>query len=42
MMRVGFMLNIIAAIIIVFTTYFSLPLMWGIDLNIVPASFLNP
>tara|TARA_R110000772_G_scaffold82075_8_gene174301 strand:- start:2306 stop:2707 length:402 start_codon:yes stop_codon:yes gene_type:complete len=41
MIRVGFILNIIAAIIIVFTTYFTLPLMWGIDLNAVPESFLN-
>jgi solute carrier family 13 (sodium-dependent dicarboxylate transporter), member 2/3/5 len=39
MMRVGFLLNIFSVILIVLVIYFMVPVLWGIDLNIVPAEF---
>lgn len=39
MMRVGFILNILAAFLIVLTAYFTMPLLWGIELNSVPEGF---
>lgn len=39
MMRVGFLLNIIAAMLIVLMVYFMVPLLWNIDLNSVPPEF---
>ena len=41
MMRVGFLLNILAAILIVLMVYFLVPMIWDIDLNVVPAEFLQ-
>ncbi|MDP2129161.1 MAG: SLC13 family permease [Pseudohongiella sp.] len=39
MMRVGFLLNVIAAMLIVLTVYFLVPVLWDIDLNSVPVEF---
>ena len=39
MMRVGFLLNIIASILIVLMVYFLVPVLWNIDLNSVPVEF---
>jgi solute carrier family 13 (sodium-dependent dicarboxylate transporter), member 2/3/5 len=39
MMRVGFLLNIIATILIVLMVYFLVPVIWDIDLNVVPPEF---
>ncbi|OLS34694.1 anion transporter [Alkalihalophilus pseudofirmus] len=39
MVRVGFLINLIAAFLIVLAVYFMVPLFWGIDLNVVPAGF---
>jgi len=39
MMRVGFLLNIIAATLIVLMVYFLVPVIWDIDLNVVPPEF---
>lgn len=39
MMRVGFLLNLIAAALIVLTVYFLVPVLWNIDLNTVPVEF---
>ncbi|ADC49167.1 sodium:dicarboxylate cotransporter DASS family [Alkalihalophilus pseudofirmus OF4] len=39
MVRVGFLVNLIAAVLIVLAVYFMVPLFWGIDLNVVPAGF---
>lgn len=41
MMRVGFLLNIFAAILIVLMVYFLVPMIWDIDLNVVPPEFLQ-
>ena len=39
MVKTGFWINIFAWILIVVATYFLLPLVWGIDLNVFPAEF---
>ncbi|MDV2684257.1 DASS family sodium-coupled anion symporter [Alkalihalophilus lindianensis] len=39
MVRVGFLINLIAAFLIVLAVYFMVPLFWGIDLNVVPSEF---
>lgn len=39
MAKVGFLLNILAALIIVLFVYFTVPLIWGIDLYGVPEAF---
>ena len=36
MARIGFLLNLIAAAIIVLAVYYTVPLIWGIDLQAVP------
>ena len=41
MVRVGFYINIFALILIVMVVYYLMPIVWGIDLNIVPAEFYN-
>jgi sodium-dependent dicarboxylate transporter 2/3/5 len=41
MMKVGFLLNLIAAGLITLLVYFVVPLMWGIDLRTVPAEFIT-
>ncbi|MDP2285388.1 MAG: anion permease, partial [Pseudohongiella sp.] len=40
MMKVGFLLNLIAAALITLLVYFVVPVIWGIDLNSVPPEFL--
>lgn len=39
MVRVGFIVNVIATILIVAAVYTMLPLLWGIDLTVFPESF---
>lgn len=39
MMRVGFLVNILAVVLIVLTVYYLVPQLWGIDLNTVPPGF---
>jgi len=39
MMKVGFLLNLIAAALITMLVYYVVPLVWGIDLNSVPVEF---
>jgi sodium-dependent dicarboxylate transporter 2/3/5 len=39
MMKVGFVLNIIAAVLIVLLVYYVIPVVWDIDLNSVPVEF---
>lgn len=41
MMKVGFLLNLIAAALITMLVYYVVPLVWGIDLNSVPAEFVT-
>ena len=41
MVRVGFFINIFALLLIVLVIYYLMPIVWGIDLNIVPAEFYN-
>lgn len=41
MIKAGFALNIIAIILITGLIYFYIPIVWGIDLNVVPESILN-
>ncbi|TSB47203.1 SLC13 family permease [Alkalicoccobacillus porphyridii] len=41
MVRVGFVVNIIATILIVGAVYLILPTLWGIDLTVFPESFRN-
>ncbi|MDH7944652.1 SLC13 family permease [Pseudohongiella sp. SYSU M77423] len=41
MMQVGFLLNLIATVLITLMVYFGVPLLWGIDLTTVPAAFLQ-
>jgi len=36
MIRVGFLLNLFSIAIIVLLTYFLMPLIWGIDLTVLP------
>ncbi|WP_303967398.1 SLC13 family permease [Sporosarcina ureae] len=39
MVRVGFIINVFVLILIVLAAYFLLPLLWGIDLHVVPEEF---
>ena len=39
MVRVGFIVNIIATVLIIAAVYLLLPVLWGIDLTIFPESF---
>jgi len=39
MVRVGFLVNLFALLLIVLAVYYLMPIVWGIDLSIVPASF---
>ncbi|ARJ38295.1 anion transporter [Sporosarcina ureae] len=39
MVRVGFIINVFVLILIVLAAYFLLPLLWGIDLQVVPEEF---
>ena len=41
MMKVGFLLNLIAAALITLLVYFVIPVVWGIDLTSVPPEFIN-
>lgn len=41
MIKAGFALNIIAIILTTGLIYFCIPIVWGIDLNVVPESILN-
>jgi len=41
MMKVGFLLNLIATVLITLMVYFGVPVLWGIDLSTVPADFLQ-
>ena len=41
MVKAGFMLNIVAVILITGLIYFYIPVVWGIDLTVVPESILN-
>ncbi|EZH65436.1 anion transporter [Bacillaceae bacterium JMAK1] len=38
MVKTGFFVNIVATIIIIFGVYYAVPLVWGIDLSVFPAS----
>jgi len=40
MMKTGFALNIIATVLITLMVYFGVPLLWGLDLRLIPADFL--
>ncbi|PIC78063.1 anion transporter [Sporosarcina sp. P19] len=39
MVRVGFIINVFVLILIILAAYFLLPLLWGIDLQVVPEAF---
>ncbi|MBM0065736.1 SLC13 family permease [Alkalicoccobacillus gibsonii] len=39
MVRVGFIVNIIATVLIIAAVYLMLPLLWGIDLSVFPENF---
>lgn len=39
MVRTGFLMNLIAAVIVVLMVYFLVPLLWGLDLAAIPESF---
>ena len=39
MVRTGFVMNIIAATLIVLVVYFLMPVLWNLDLSIVPDAF---
>lgn len=39
MVRAGFVMNLIAATLIVLTVYFLMPMFWGLDLSVVPEAF---
>lgn len=39
MVRTGFLMNLIAAVCIVVMVYCLVPLMWGLDLGVIPARF---
>ena len=39
MVRVGFFINLFALFLIVLVIYYLMPIVWGIDLNIVPEAF---
>lgn len=41
MVKAGFALNIIAILLITGLIYFYIPVVWGIDLTVVPESILN-
>lgn len=39
MVKTGFLMNLIAATLIILAVYFMVPVIWGIDLSTVPAAF---
>ena len=39
MVRTGFVMNIIAATLVVLVVYFLMPLFWGLELDVVPEAF---
>src|SRR5690606_245135 len=39
MMRAGIWMNILSIILLSIITYFLLPLIWGIDMNVFPEAF---
>ena len=39
MVRTGFVMNLIAATLIVLTVYFLMPTLWGLNLAVVPEAF---
>ena len=39
MVKTGFIMNIIAASLIVMVVYYVMPALWGLDLFSVPAAF---
>ena len=39
MVRVGFIVNLLAAVFIVLTVYYLVPVVFSVDLNVVPESF---
>jgi len=39
MVRVGFLVNLFALLLIILAVYYLMPIVWGIDLSIVPAAF---
>jgi sodium-dependent dicarboxylate transporter 2/3/5 len=39
MARIGFLLNLIGFVILMFFILFMLPLLWGIDLSVFPEGF---
>ena len=41
MVKAGFALNIIGVFLVTLTIYFVLPLVWGIDLTVIPDSILQ-
>lgn len=40
MMKAGFALNVIGIFLVTLTIYYFIPLVWGIDLTVIPESFL--
>jgi len=42
MVRTGFVMNIIAATLVVLTVYFLMPMFWGLQLDEVPEAFRLP
>ncbi len=39
MVRTGFLMNLISVVLIVLAVYFAVPMLWGLDLNVVPEAF---
>lgn len=39
MVKTGFLMNLMAATLIILAVYFMVPVIWGIDLSVVPAAF---
>lgn len=39
MARVGFIINVFVLVLITLTVYYLMPILWGIDLNVVPPEF---
>jgi len=42
MVRVGFLMNVIAVLMIVLMIYFLVPVLWSLDLSVVPEAFRQP
>jgi sodium-dependent dicarboxylate transporter 2/3/5 len=39
MVRTGFLMNMIAVVLIVLMVYFMVPVLWGLDLTSIPEAF---